>query len=328
MENSFLKINFLKDAVLRGAPIGWEDALFLANIEEEEEILALAEAADEIRKHFCSDKIDLCSLINAKSGRCSEDCAFCAQSARHKTGAETYPLLDGKTIAEAAGEAERNGAHRFCIVTSGGSLSDAEFEKVIRAFLLIHKSTNLELDGSLGFLSDDRMRRLREAGVSRINHNLETSREYYPQIVKTHRFEDRVDTVKRLKNSGFEICSGGIIGMGESREDRLRLAFELRDLSSRCVPINILNARPGTPLENEPKLTPLEIIKTVACFRFILPEATIKLAGGREANLGQYQELALKAGANGIIIGGYLTTSGSPVEEDFALIERAGFTSK
>lgn len=328
MQDSLSKINFLKDTVLHGAPIGWEDALFLINIEREEEILAIARAADEIRKHFCSDKIDLCSLINAKSGRCSEDCAFCAQSVRYKTGADTYPLLNENTIAEAARQAERNGAHRFCIVTSGGSLSDAEFERVLRAFSLIRESTSLGLDGSLGFLSDYRMQRLRETGVSRINHNLETSREHYPRIVKTHRFEDRVDTVKRLKAYGFEACSGGIIGMGEGREDRLKLAFSLRELDVKCVPINILNARPGTPLESEPKLSPLEIIKTVACFRFVLPNTTIKLAGGREANLGQYQELALKSGANGIIIGGYLTTSGSPVGEDFALVERAGFRAK
>jgi len=326
MTDSLSRINVIKDRVFAGLRVAWQEGLFLIGLEKDKEIEFLCQAADEIRKHFSSDKADLCSLINAKSGCCSEDCAFCSQSARYGTEARSYPLVSEDEIVNAANRAYENGAHRFCVVTSGRSPDDNEFDSILSALRRIRKTNDIALDCSLGFLRDERMSALKQAGASRVNHNLETSADYYPSIVTTHSYEDRVSTVKRLKQAGFEVCSGGILGMGESREDRLKLAFKLRELEVNCVPLNILNPRKGTPLESQLKLSCNEIVKTIACFRFIIPSATIKLAGGREVNLGPDQERALRSGANGVIIGGYLTTAGSPVEEDLALIKRAGFS--
>jgi len=312
------------DRICGGGDILPDEALYLINREDDTDVETLIQAGHAIFKHFCSDEADICSLVNAKSGSCSEDCRFCAQSGHYNGDVKEYTLLDPREILARAKEAERFKTQRFCIVTSGGTLSEDDFNSVIEAYQLIRSETSLKLDGSLGLLSLAQIEALKEAGVTRINHNLESSRAFFPNVCTTHSFDDRYNTVKRLKTSGLEVCCGGIIGLGESREDRISLAFSLKELSVDSVPINILNPRPGTPFENNERLTPREIIKTIALFRLIMPTVILKIAGGREVNLGTDQEQALHAGANGVIIGGYLTTQGNPVQKDLDLLARAG----
>lgn len=291
----------------------------------DEHWLRLLAAADRVRIHFKGSHFDSCSLINARSGRCGEDCAFCAQSVRYNTDCETYPLRSDDDILAAARAAKAAGAARFCTVTSGGALSPQEFDRLLQSLEKVHAEVDIALDASLGFLDEKRAEKLRAAGVTRYNHNIETSPDYYAQIVTTHRFEQRVSTIRTVLNSGLSACCGGIIGMGEAPAQRLDFAFVLADLQVDCVPINILNPRPGTPLEHATQLEPREILKTVAIFRLILPHATIKIAGGRERNLGDFQGMALRAGANGMIVGGYLTTAGRSVEDDLRMVREAGF---
>lgn len=317
-------INSIEERIIDGGAILRNEAEQLQNAPDEY-IMALAAAADRLRIHFKGYDFDSCSLINAKSGRCSEDCIFCAQSGSHDTFCETYGLRSNDEIMNAAISAHEWGAKRFCAVTSGGALTDRDFDSLLGALENVRKGVDIELDASLGFLDDSRVDRLVAAGITRYNHNLETSRDNYSNICTTHSFEQRVDTVRKVMTKGLSACSGGIIGLGETWAQRLDLAFTLAELGVDCVPINVLNPRPGTPLENAVPPEPLEIIKTIALFRFIIPRATIKIAGGREKNLGDFQGLALRSGANGMIIGGYLTTSGRKVEDDLRLVSQAGY---
>jgi biotin synthase len=285
----------------------------------------LAAVANRVRMTFKGNRVDLCSLLNAKSGKCSEDCAFCAQSGHYQTEASVYPLMDGDRMVEEARVVQKMGTERFCLISSGRQLNDKEFETVLQALDRIRKETDLALDCSFGTLNRERAEALRKVGVTRYNHNLETAESHFGKICTTHSFQDRVRTVEILKGQGFSICSGGIIGLGESARQRLELAFSLKELGIDCIPLNILNPRPGTPLENSKPLPPLEIIKTISVFRLILPESTIKIAGGREVNLRDLQSLALLAGANGLIVGNYLTTAGRSPEDDLAMLQDLGF---
>lgn len=288
-------------------------------------LMHLLAAADRVRIRFKGNQFDSCSLINARSGRCGEDCSFCAQSGHYSTNAETYPLCSTDKILQAAQSAREAGASRFCTVTSGGALRKDEFESLIESLQRVHTDVDIPLDASVGFLTPEKAARLRDAGVTRYNHNLETSRDHYPKICTTHSFEQREETLRTVKAAGMSACCGGIIGLGETPSQRLDLAYTLKELEVDCVPINILNARPGTPLQNVAPPVPMEILKTLALFRLILPTATIKVAGGREGGLKDYQGLALRAGANGMIIGGYLTTSGRNVEDDLRMVREAGY---
>ena len=319
-------IESLKKRVLEGGEIGYDEANELIQLEDPQDIGALLEAAREITYHFNSTRPGLCSLLNAKSYLCGEDCGFCAQSVRFDTAADRYGLMHPEEVIEAAKRAEAHGAQNFCIVTSGAAPGEEEFEKILEILKRLAGETCLNLDASLGFITEEQARRLKEAGLRRFNHNLQSSREFYPKIVSTHTYETRLETIRALLEGGLELCSGGILGMGESREDRVKLAFELKPHAPHCIPMNILNPRPGTPLEDQPKPDPEEILKTIAVFRFIHPRANIKLAGGREVNLtSEEQERALRGGANGLIVGGYLTTSGNPVQEDLKMLRAAGF---
>ena len=320
------RIEALKTRVLGGGEISFDEALSLACLEEPEDMNALLDAAREITHFFNSAKPGLCTLLNAKSYLCGEDCGFCAQSVRFDTSADRYLLMEPEKVLAAAKRAEAHGAQNFCIVTSGAAPTPEEFEKILLIFKRLSEESHLNLDASLGFISEEQAERLAEAGVRRFNHNLQTSREFYPQIASTHTYDTRLETIRSLLEGGLELCSGGILGMGETAEDRVKLAFELKPYKPHCIPINVLNPRPGTPLENQPKPDPKEILKTIAVYRFIHPKANIKLAGGREVHLTpEEQEQALQGGANGLIIGGYLTTSGNPVQEDFKMLKRAGF---
>lgn len=324
------RIQELKQRVLTGGKINLDDARFMIELEDREEIDVLTKAAMEITEHFSQGKFDLCSLINAKSGMCTEDCGFCSQSIHFDTGVETYPLVDKETALKRAQLMKANGANSYCLVCSGDQLSDRDFDQICETLAYIRERVEIDLDCSIGFLDRERAERLREIGVRRVNHNLQSSREFYPKIVSTHTYDDRLNTIRVLKKAGLEVCCGGIMGMGETREDRIKLALELAEVEPAVVPINFLNPRPGTPLEGAhlggaTQIEPHELIKTISVFRFILPRTILELAGGREFNLGQYQMDAIKAGANGLIIGGYLTTPAGEVEKDRNLVRNAGY---
>jgi len=318
-------IGELRDRILMGGEIGFEEALSLIQTEDDDLYQTLIAAAREITLFFNSNQAHLCSLINAKSHLCHEDCGFCSQSVKYKTETPAYPLLSAQEILSAAKTVEAQGIPNFCIVTSGGSLSDAEFESIVETVKRLKRETTLNIDGSLGFLTPERVERLKVAGMRRFNDNLQSSREFYPEIVSTHSYDVRLQTLDYLREGGMDLCSGGIFGMGETAEDRVKMAFELKKYEPECVPINVLNPRPGTPLENAPKIDPKDVIQAIAVYRFILPKSNIKLAGGRELNLGEAQLEALRAGANGLVSGGYLTTGGNSFQTDKAMLKAAGY---
>ncbi len=314
----------VEERILAGGELERDEGELLLDLPDEF-LLHLLAAADRVRIRFRGNLFDSCALVNARSGRCSEDCAFCAQSARYETDAQVYGLLSAEEILSAARSAQEIGASRFCTVTSGGALSAGEFDSLMESLDLVRSEVDIALDASLGFLDDQRAQRLLQAGVTRYNHNIETSRDHYPSICTTHQFDQRIETVRVSMDNGLSACCGGIMGLGETPGQRLDMAFTLRDVGVDCVPLNILNPRPGTPLEGAVSPQPLEILKTAAIFRLVLPHATIKIAGGREKNLGDFQAMALRSGANGMIVGGYLTTSGRAVEDDLRMIEQAGY---
>lgn len=264
--------------------------------------------------------VDLCSIVNAKSGRCSEDCRFCAQSGRYPTKAPAYPLLQKTELLAAARRAKKIGAKRFDIVTSGNRLTPKEFAAVLAAVRAIRRQVRIKVCASLGSLTADQLRRLKRAGLTRYHHNLETSERFFPKIATTHTWAERVATVKAAKAAGLETCSGGIIGMGETMRDRIDLALTLARLGVDSVPLNVHIGIPGTPLAKRKPISPVEVIRTIALFRILLPTATIHLAAGRESLLKDYQALAFYAGAGGMLIGGYLTIPGRPVAEDKKLV--------
>jgi biotin synthase len=315
------------DKVLGGGSVSMREILALSGARGPD-IVDLAAVANRVRDEFNGNKIDLCSLLNVKSGRCSEDCAFCAQSAHYKTEAPVYPLMSADKMVGEAQEAQKRKTGRFCLISSGRQLNDKEFEVILSGLDRIRKETTLDLDCSLGTLSEERAEALKKVGVTRYNHNLETAESHFSKICTTHSFQDRVQTIEVLKEQGFSICCGGIIGLGESLQQRLELAFSLRQLGIDCIPFNILNPRPGTPLERSESVPPMEIIKTIALFRLIIPRGTIKIAGGREANLRDLQSLALLGGANGLIVGNYLTTPGRKAEDDLTMVRDLGFNIK
>lgn len=320
------RIMKLGQKVLKGGQLTKEEALELTEVKEEDLSFLLA-MAGRIRRKFTGDSVDLCAIVNGRSGMCSENCAYCAQSAYHQSGVAVYPLLPEAELVAAAKAAEAGGARRFSIVTSGrGMEADQEFFRIIHALARIKAETKLRLCASLGSLSEENARALKAAGVDRYHHNVETSSAYYRSICSTHTYADRVSTIHVALAAGLEVCSGGIIGMGESLTDRVDMAFELRQLGIHAVPINILNPVKGTRLENQAPLAPREILRTFALFRFILPACGIRTAGGRELNLRDLQAVALMSGIDGMIIGGYLTTGGRNMGDDLRMVQDMGLS--
>lgn len=311
--------------VLGGEGVCFDEALKMINIDEEdlESLEALFEGANKIREKFVGKKVDLCAIVNGKSGKCSENCKYCAQSAHYNTNVKEYPLLEHEEILPKALEAEAKGVTRFSIVTSGRGISNEELRKLTEIYRKLKKETKLELCASHGIISYEQAQSLKESGVSTYHHNLETSRRYYPNICTTHTYEDRINTIKNAQKAGLHICCGGIIGMGETPEDRVMMFFDIKELGARSVPINILNPIKGTPLENRKVLSPIEILKTIAVSRYILPKAYIRYAGGRTA-LGEKQIQGFKAGVNAALVGDYLTTVGNKIEEDKQMIRQVG----
>lgn len=313
--------------VLNGGLITRTEALQLSQATGAD-IYTLAALASKIREQYTGNRIDLCSIINGKSGNCSQDCKFCSQSIGHSCAIDTYPLLDEKKILEYAHSVEKAGTHRFAIVISGKGVTehDPDLISISKIIQRLKSETSLSICVSLGDLTYNAALMLKSAGVYRYHHNLETSEEFFPHIVTTHTYQDRIKTIQCARKAGLEICSGGIIGLGESMGQRIDLAFALRDLKVDSVPVNILHAVPGTPLENELPLSPLEIVKSIALFRFILPKTNIRSAGGREKQLRDMQSVGLMAGLNGMMIGNYLTTDGRNISEDLSLLKNMGYS--
>nr|MBU1328006.1 biotin synthase BioB [Candidatus Omnitrophota bacterium] len=281
----------------------------------------LISLANKTRQECASPALELCSIMNAKSGRCVEDCKFCAQSSSHNTGIKTYPLKSKEEMIEMAKRAKEIGAERFDIVTSGDRLSIRELKIIADAIYEIKIKIGIKMCASLGEIDEKGFLLLKNAGLTRYHHNLESSPRYFPQIVTTHTFMQRVNTVKAAKSAGLEVCSGGIIGMGETLEDRIDLAFWLKELAVDSVPINVLVPIKGTPLGEKVPLSPEEALRTIALFRIILKDKIIKIAAGRESVFGDAQSSAFMAGANGMLIGGYLTIKGQELEKDKRLIK-------
>ncbi len=280
----------------------------------------LISRADKLRADSIK-KVDLCTIVNAKSGSCSEDCKFCAQSCFHTSEIQVYPLIKKETMIEAAKKAASYGSGRFGIVTSGNTLTDEDLSQICDAARTITKTVGIKVCASLGHLTLGQLERLKEAGISRYHHNIETSKSFYPNIVSTHTYADRIETILNAKAAGLSVCCGGIIGLGESWQDRLDMAVELAQLKVDSVPLNILVPVKGTKLEGADFITPLDAIRTIAIFRIIMgPGVTIKVAAGRETILKDYQGMAFMAGASGMLIGGYLTVRGRDPEEDKKMV--------
>lgn len=310
----------LADDIINGKRLKREDNLsFFINCDLD----ALLEGADKIREYFCGDKVDLCTIINGRSGRCGEDCKYCAQSAHNHTNCEVYDFLPKEKILAEALANEKEGVGRFAIVTAGRSLSGEDFEKAIDAYETMHRECKLDLCASLGFLTKEQFHRLHEAGVTSYHDNIETSRRNFPNICTTHTYDEKIATIKMAQEEGFCVCSGGIIGMGETWEDRLDMAVSLAELGIMSIPINTLMPIPGTPLENLKQLSEEDILRTIAFFRYINPEANVRLAAGR-ALVTNDGEAAFSGGASATITGNMLTTSGSTIESDKKLLRGLG----
>ena len=312
--------------VLGGENISREEALWLFELESSADIYDLLSWANRVREHFKGRKVHLCSIVNAKAGACSENCSFCAQSSFYQTGSPKYGFVDPEPVFEAAEEANRNGVTAVGLVAAWKGLNEGPMlDEVCERIRELKSSGKTRPDASLGIIKSQRVAdRLKDAGLECYGHNLESSRRFFPKTCTTHTYDDRLETIGYLKKAGIKICSGGIIGMGETREDRCDLAFSLKEIGANVVPINILNPIPGTPFEKNTPLPPLEILKTIACFRMILPRQEIMIAGGRTVNLRDLQSMVFMAGASALMVGNYLTTLNQPVEKDLQMLKDLG----
>lgn len=314
-------VSEMKEKVLCGEEITRQEALQLAG----QPLTELQAAADEIRRKVCGNGFDLCTIVNGKCGRCSEDCKYCAQSAHYHTACEeNYPLLSTEELVAGARHNAAQGVLRYSIVTSGKRLSEKEIEQACESIRRIKEETSIEVCVSFGLLEEAQFRKLKEAGASRVHCNLESSARYFPEVCTTHTYEEKIETLKAAKRAGLSICSGGILGMGETMEDRIDMILTARELGVKSIPVNLLNPIPGTPYE---KITPLsneEACRCVALFRFLVPDASIRLAGGRGL-VGDKGEACFLSGANAAISGDMLTTAGITVETDMELVHRLGF---
>ena len=320
------RLSQLGERVLGGGHVTRAEAMWLINLESSADILDLLSWANRIREHFKGNKIHLCSIVNAKAGACSENCSFCAQSSHYQTGSPRYGFIDPEPMQEAAEEANKNQVTAVGLVAAWKGLTEGPIlDEVCDRVRELKASGKTRPDVSLGIIKSQRVAdRLKEAGVECYGHNLESSRRFFPNTCSTHSYEDRLETINYLKNAGIKICSGGIIGMGETREDRCELAFSLKEIGASVVPVNILNPIKGTPFEKNEPLPVMEILKTIACFRFILPRQEIMIAGGRTVNLRDAQSMIFMAGASAMMVGNYLTTLNQPVEKDLQMLRDLG----
>ena len=317
-------IKELESKAIENRPLDNAEAVFLSNLNDQDTFDLIA-SANRIREKFKGNKISLCSIVNAKSGRCSEDCVFCSQSIHFKTNIDEYPLIKSEEMLQKAEEALSHGAQKFGIVTSGRRLStEQELNEICKTIKKLKEEGKIHRCASLGILGRDELIKLKEAGLEEYHHNLETARSYFPKICTTHDYEQDVETVKIAKSIGLRSCCGGIFGLGEHPEQRIELAFTLKELDVDSVPINFLHPIKGTGAENLPPLKPLEILKIIAIYRFLLPAKDIKIAGGREHNLRDFQSMIFAAGANSTMVGNYLTTKGRDFQDDLQMIKDMG----
>lgn len=311
-----------RDTVLGGGTITRETAALLAS--DEIDIYDLLHAANRIRRHFKGDKIEFCSIVNAKSGGCSEDCSFCSQSAHYTTASPRYPMMPREQIVSAALDAAKNGAKCFGVVISGLGPNAKEVAYLEEVYRDLSREAPLRAGGALGVLSREDAQRLYDAGMRMVNHNLETSERHFPKICTTHTWQDRVDTLRNAKAVGMELCSGVIFGMGEDADDRIDVLGALHDIGADSVPMNFLHRIEGTPLQTLEPMQPMEILRWIAVARFLLPDRNIRICGGRESNLRDLQSWMFYAGANAALMGNYLTTIGRSPEDDRKMVEDLG----
>jgi biotin synthase len=320
------RIESLGCSVLEGNDISRADALWLFNLTATTDILDLMSWANRIRERHFGNRVHLCSIVNIKAGGCPENCQFCAQSALYQTNSPRYSLVDQEPVLAAADEAHSNGVKALGLVAAWRGLEEGPvLDDLCKCFEQMKKAGKARPDASLGMIKTQQVAdRLRQAGVECYNHNLETSQRFFPSVCTTHTYDDRVRTIGFLQNAGITICSGGILGVGETREDRCDLAFSLKELGAQIVPMNFLNPIEGTPMGEREPLAPMEILHMIACFRFVLPRQDIKIAGGRVVNLRDLQSMIFFAGASGLMVGNYLTTLNQPVEKDLQMIKDLG----
>lgn len=324
METSCKQILDWTERILGGGEITEDEARALIRTKDEDTMLLLA-CADKIRQKFSGRSVDLCAIINARSGACQEDCKFCAQSARYHTDAKVYKFLTEDEVLAAARRAKAAGAARFDIVTAGrDQRNPKDFDEICDLIRRIRKEVGIEVCCSLGFLTDEQARRLHEAGINRLHCNIESAPSYFKEVCTTHTTEEKVANVLRAQKAGIRVCCGGIIGLGESLDQRVEMAFQLKKMHIDAVPLNVLNPIPGTPFEKNKRLEPLEILRAFAMFRFVLPKAQIRTAGGRQINLRSLQSMALAGGMNGVMIGNYLTSKGSDPQDDIQMLKDLG----
>jgi biotin synthase len=316
-------INDIAHRIIAGGSISEAEAIRLTQVQGTE-VYDLFRAATRVKEHFVGNEVHLCSIINAKSGRCAENCAFCAQSAHHKTDAPVYPLVQEEEMLASARQAETNGSACFGIITSGTTVNGPELEQILTALRRIRKETTILPSCSLGIIDEETAKKLKEAGMDTYHHNLETAASFFPQICTTHRYQDDVNTVRAVKKAGVKVCCGGIFGLGESAAQRVEMALTLKDLDVDSVPMNFLNPIEGTRLEGAANITAQECLKTIAIYRLILPGKRITVCGGREKNLRDLQSWIFFAGANGTMIGNYLTTLGRNVDTDLTMFSDLG----
>ena len=319
-----MDINNLKEKIKNGYVITREEAIEVYNSDYDE----LTKAADELREYLCGNDFDVCTIINAKSGKCSENCKFCAQSGHYHTNVKEYDLLDEETIVQDALDKYNRGIPRYSMVASGKGLTPKDIDKICSITRKIYeKAPGIKVCISGGIISEESFEKLKAAGITRIHNNLETSRNFFPEICTTHTYDQKIETIKAAQEAGMEICSGGLIGLGEDFKDRIDMALQLRDLDVHSVPINLLNPIKNTPLENNEPLPMEEVNRTCATFRFIMPKALIRLAGGR-ALMEEFGESAFKSGANAAISGVLLTTKGISIEDDMKRIKDLDYQVK
>jgi biotin synthase len=324
--NNHDRIAALGRQILEGGEISRDEGLWLFELTNTVEIYDLLSWANRIREHFKGNKIHLCSIVNVKAGGCSENCRFCAQSASYQTDSPRYGFVESEPVLNAAAEAKSNGVTALGLVAAWRGLEEGPaLDNICDRLEELKRDGKARPDASLGIIKNQKVAdRLKAAGLECYNHNLESSQRFFPQVCTTHTYDERVQTIKHLKAAGIKICSGGILGMGETAEDRCELAFSLRELGAHIVPINILNPIPGTPFAGKEPLPPLEILKSIACFRFILPRQEIMIAGGRAVNLRDLQSMIFMAGASALMVGNYLTTLNQPVEKDLQMLKDLG----
>lgn len=309
----------------RGVGISVEEARAILALTNPADIEALWETAQAVRREHKGNFVNTCGISNAKSGRCAEACSFCSQSAHYTTDAPKYAMKDAPTLVEEAREAWNNGVREFSLVASGRAMTNRkELDTIKSAVTTIRAETGMQTCASLGLMSKDALAELRAAGLQSVHHNLETARSFHANIVQTHSYDDEVETIKAAKDLGMYTCSGGIFGMGESWEQRVELAMELRDLDVDSVPLNFLNPRPGTPLGDKHDLTAEDCLTIIALYRLVLPTKDLIVCGGRAVNLGARQTEIFRAGANGVMLGNYLTTAGRPADMDLDMLEAEG----